>query len=477
MQQLGINLDKSLSKNGGDFINDNYIEELLKNSTEDKVRYREIFAKAQGNNPLTLEETAQLLAIKSPEGKEELFNAARELKKQIYGNRIVLFAPLYIGNYCVNNCAYCGFRKEASNTIRKTLSRDELIKEVTQLEDEGQKRLILVFGESPKYTPEYIAECTKIVYSVHSKNGAIRRVNINAAPLDIKGYQIVKSAGIGTYQVFQETYHKPTYSKYHPKNTIKGDYLWRLDAMDRAYEAGIDDMGIGALIGLYDWKFEVMGLVSHAIHLKEKYGVGPHTISFPRIQPATDMTTDLPYITSDEDFEKLVAIIRLSVPYTGMIMTARETKEIRNKVIDFGVSQIDAGTRLEIGGYQKPKDSQQALNEEQFQIGDTRKLEDVVYWLLQNDYIPSFCTSCYRAGRTGEHFMEFAIPGFIKKFCTPNALLTLVEYLEDYASEKTKIEGYRLINKELDQMPDSAYKQNIIKKIEQAKSGERDLRV
>ncbi len=477
MKLSGIELNKSLSKGAVDFIDSEKLHSLIKSTKEDKGHYREIFAKSLSKTPLTLQETAALLAITSKEGLEELYNAARELKKVIYGNRIVLFAPLYIGNHCVNDCAYCGFRKSSHNTVRRTLTEEQLVKEVISLENEGHKRLILVFGESPLYSPEYIAGCVSKVYSVRSGKGAIRRVNINAAPLDVDGYKIIKAEGIGTYQIFQETYHKETYAKYHPANTIKGDFMWRLDGLDRAFEAGIDDLGIGALVGLYDWRFETLGLVSHAIHLKEKFGVGPHTISFPRIQPATDMNLPLPYKTTDEEFKRLVAILRLSVPYTGMIMTARESPAIRNEVIHFGVSQIDAGTRLEIGGYEKPKGSTQNLNEEQFQVGDTRNLDEAIRWLMSEDFIPSFCTSCYRAGRTGEHFMEFAIPGFIKKFCTPNALLTLIEYLEDYASAQTKAEGYRLIEKELAQMEEGTFKQGIRKKIEAAKAGERDLRV
>jgi iron-only hydrogenase maturation rSAM protein HydG len=335
------------------------------------------------------------------------------------------------------------------------------VSEVENLEKYGHKRLILVFGESPKYTPEFIADCVKECYRVKVGNGEIRRVNINAAPLDVEGFKVVKEAGIGTFQVFQETYHKETYSKYHPAEDIKGDYLWRLNAMDRAFEAGIDDMGIGALFGLYNWKYEVLGLVSHAIHLKTKHGVGPHTISFPRIQPASDLNIDLPYKVSDNEFKRIVAILRLAVPYTGLIMTARESKEIRDDVIEFGVSQIDAGTKLEIGGYKNQKGDNQNINKEQFVIGDTRELDDVIYWLLTKGYLPSFCTACYRMGRTGEHFMEFAIPGFIKRFCTPNAILTVAEYLEDYASEKTKEAGYALIEKELKNIPDSTKKDQI----------------
>ncbi len=470
-----MKLNMELTKDAIDFIDDSYLTSLVENTEEDLVKAREIFAKSKRKQPLTVEETAVLLAIKSEEGLEELYATARELKRAVYGNRIVLFAPLYVGNLCVNNCKYCGFRSSSKETVRKTLTQDELVKEIYNLEDEGHKRLILVFGEAPRYTPEFIADCVKTCYATKKGNGEIRRVNINAAPLDIEGYKVVKEAGIGTFQVFQETYHKETYAKYHPADTIKGNYMWRLNAMDRAFEAGIDDMGIGALFGLYDWRFEVLGLVSHAIHLQSRYGVGPHTISFPRIQPAQGLNFDLPYRVTDEQFKQLVAVLRLAVPYTGLIMTARESKEIRDAVIEFGVSQIDAGTKLEIGGYQKDKAKEQELNKEQFQIGDTRELDDVICWLLERGFLPSFCTSCYRVGRTGEHFMEFAIPGFIKQFCTPNAMLTLAEYLEDYSSAKTKEVGYKLIYKTLEDMPESGQKQQIISKLEAIKNNKRDL--
>ena len=460
--------------NKEDFIDDALLESLISGTKEDPARVRQILAKSLSKEPLDLEETAALLAIKSPELKEELFETARELKRSIYGNRIVLFAPLYIGNHCINDCKYCGFRKSLRTTVRKTLSDTELVEEITALENIGHKRLILVYGESPLYSPEFIAHTVKLCYGTKVGHGEIRRVNINAAPLDVEGYKTVKAAGIGTFQVFQETYHKPTYAAMHPANTRKGDYLWRLTAMDRAFEGGIDDMGIGALFGLYNWKFEVLGLVSHAIHLREKFGVGPHTISFPRIQPANGLHLDLPWKVSDEDFMHLVAVLRLAVPYTGLIMTARENEAIRSRVMKFGVSQIDAGTRLEIGGYNQASDGQE-LDREQFQVGDTRDLDSVIRWLMENDYIPSFCTSCYRLGRTGEHFMEYAIPGFIGRFCTPNAILTLSEYLEDYSSPRTKEAGRALIERELAKMPEGEKKEIVKQRIEKIKNGQRDL--
>jgi len=464
---------RGLTKGAEDFIDDTKLHSLISDSKEDIYHIRDIFDKSRAKEPLSIEETAALLSIRSPEALEELFETAKELKRSVYGKRIVLFAPLYIGNNCINDCTYCGFRKELRTTVRKTLSKEELILEVEQLEREGHKRLILVYGEHPKYTPEFIADTVRTCYGVKVGNGEIRRININAAPLTKEGFSIVKEAGIGTFQVFQESYHKETYSKYHLSGT-KSDYMWRLNSMDRAYEGGIDDVGIGALFGLYDWRFEVLGLVSHSLYLQKKYGVGPHTISFPRIQKAHGMDFDLPWRVGDEQFKQLVATLRIAVPYTGLIMTARESPAVRDAVMEYGVSQIDAGTRLEIGAYQKERKEVQELDKEQFEIGDQRGLDSVIHWLLSRDFIPSFCTSCYRLGRTGEHFMEYAMPGFIGRFCTPNALLTLAEYLEDYSTDTTKEEGYRLIAQEIAHM--EVHKQiDVEEKINEIKRGKRDL--
>lgn len=459
-------MDMTLSKGAIDFIDDAYIFRLLEQK-EDAGRVREVLAKSLEKKALSLEETAALLAVKSPELLEEIYQAARKLKREVYGNRIVLFAPLYIGNHCVNDCLYCGFRRSLTSTVRRTLSDAELVQEVKSLEAEGHKRLILVYGESPAYSPEFIAHTVEVVYATKNGHGEIRRVNINAAPLDIEGFKTVKQAGIGTYQIFQETYHKATYAQYHPANTLKGNFMWRLDGMDRAYQAGCDDMGIGALFGLYDWRFEVMGLVSHALHLQGRYGVGPHTISFPRIQPANGLDLALPYQTTDAQFKQLVAVLRLAVPYTGLIMTARESPAVRDEVMEFGVSQIDAGTRLEIGAYHEKESitDAQKLEKEQFQIGDNRTLDEAIGWLLSRDFIPSFCTSCYRVGRTGEHFMEYAIPGFIGRFCTPNAIMTLAEYLKDYAGERTRKEGEALIARELAKMPEDEMKRSLVERL------------
>jgi 2-iminoacetate synthase len=341
------------------------------------------------------------------------------------------------------------------------------------LEDMGQKRLILVYGEHPKYTPEFIANTVRTVYQVKKGRGEIRRVNINAAPLDMKGFKTVKEAGIGTFQVFQETYHRGAYSIYHTGG-VKKDYDWRISALDRAQEAGIDDVGIGALFGLYDWRFEVLGLIRHVNHLEAVYNVGPHTISFPRLKRASNVTYDQKWMVSDEEFTRMVAILRLAVPYTGLILTARESASIRDEVLQFGVSQIDGGTRIEMKAYsegEKPQD----LDSEQFEISDNRSLAEVMNELIEHDYLPSFCTACYRTGRTGEHFMEFSVPGFIKRFCTPNAMLTMAEYLEDYAQNGTREKGYRLIHKNLEEMEKGTIRSSLEERLEMVRNGARDL--
>ncbi len=463
-----------LSKHAIDFIDDSSIEQVIASSKEDPVRVREIIAKSLEKIPLSVEETGALLAADSDDLAEEIFDAARELKKSVYGNRIVIFAPLYIGNHCINDCQYCAFRKSLRTTVRKTLSEGELRDQVEALEDAGHKRLILVFGEHPDYTPEFMARTVRNTYAIKKGRGEIRRVNINAAPMDMDGYRILKEAGIGTYQIFQESYHHATYRKVHPPQTHKGDYLNRLDGLTRAWEAGCDDVGIGALFGLYDWRFEVLGLVTHSLFLTHRFNCGPHTISFPRLRPAHGVKLDNRYLVNDRDFKRLVAILRLAVPYTGMILTARETPEMRREVMEFGVSQIDAGTRIELAGYTKKGD--QELHKEQFEIGDIRPMDEILKELIDTGYIPSFCTACYRLGRTGEQFMEFAVPGFIQNFCTPNALLTLTEYLEDYAPESTRLAGRRIIQRELKGITDPAIHAEVTDRLKRIRDqGERDL--
>lgn len=456
------------------FIDADEIWGILDRVKPDKQRVREVIARSLDKQRLSLEETAVLINADDPELIEEIKNGARELKKRVYGNRIVLFAPLYIGNHCVNNCKYCGFKASNKFAVRRKLTDEEIIRETEALEENGQKRLILVYGEHPMYSPEYIAHTVKLVYGVKKGNGEIRRVNINAAPLDIEGFRTVKDSGIGTYQVFQETYHPEAYKLYHPSGP-KRDYNFRLTSLDRAQEAGLDDVGIGALFGLYDWRFEVMGLVRHTNHLEAVYNVGPHTISFPRIKDASEFDIDPKYSVSDEEFVKLVAILRLAVPYTGMILTARESPEVRTEVMQYGVSQIDGGTKLEIGSYSSTLNEEQNLNKEQFKVNDPRSLGEVIEELLDNEYLPSFCTACYRLGRTGEHFMEFSVPGFIKRFCTPNAILTLTEYLVDYAKPEIVEKGWKVIEKNLNEINSEQQIEEVKRRIERIKQGERDL--
>ncbi|HLP74047.1 MAG TPA: [FeFe] hydrogenase H-cluster radical SAM maturase HydG [Bacteroidales bacterium] len=454
------------------FIDPDEIWDLINKTRPDRNQVRDVIAKSLDKQRLTLAETAVLVNAAGTELGDEIKEGAKTLKQKVYGNRIVLFAPLYVGNRCTNNCQYCGFRVSNREAVRKTLSDDQIIKEVEALEENGQKRLILVYGEHPDYSPEFIAHSVKLVYGVKKGHGEIRRVNINAAPLDIEGFRIVGSAGIGTYQIFQETYHPEAYKWYHLGGKKK-DYEYRVTALDRAQEAGIDDVGIGALFGLYDWRFEVLALVRHTNHLEACYNVGPHTISFPRIKAANNIISDL-YETSDEDFKRVVATLRLAVPYTGLILTARENPDVRREVMQYGVSQIDGGTKLELGSYSDTHNEEQDLNREQFKINDSRSLAEVIDELLENDYIPSFCTSCYRMGRTGEHFMEFSVPGFIKRFCTPNAILTLSEYICDYGQGETVQKGWKVIEKNLEKL-EAPVAATTRQKIERIKQGERDL--
>ncbi len=464
----------NLSECAVDFIDENYIMGLLAGKKPDVSHVREIIAKSLAKEALSAPETATLLLADTPELNEEIYETARQLKKNVYGNRIVLFAPLYIGNNCINDCSYCAFKRSNTLAIRRTLTDGEIRQQVEALESKGHKRLILVFGEHQAYDAEFIAQSVRTVYETRVGHGEIRRVNINAAPLDHEGYRTVKAAGIGTYQIFHETYHHDTYARIHPANTRKGNYLYRLDGLSRAFEAGCDDVGLGVLFGLYDWRFEVLSLVTHALHLQERYNVGPHTISFPRLRPASGVDLDEKYLVDDEHFKKLIAVLRLAVPYTGLILTAREKAELRRECMSFGVSQIDAGSRIELGGYTEAGDAQ-VMEREQFSLGDVRSLDEVMRELMTDGYVPSFCTSCYRVGRTGEHFMEFSIPGFIKEFCTPNALLTLEEYLADYASPETRVIGARLIAEELAKLPGGDTKDDLVARLAGIKErGEHD---
>ncbi|MBV1771975.1 MAG: [FeFe] hydrogenase H-cluster radical SAM maturase HydG [Pseudodesulfovibrio sp.] len=469
--------DSSLSEGLENFIDEKVIRtEMEKANNPAPGLIREILAKAGERQGLDPDEAAALLGNRDRDLDEAIFETARTIKKGIYGNRLVVFAPLYITNECGNQCRYCGFNAKNSDLDRRTLTSEEIRREVTVLEDLGHKRLLLVYGEHPRLGPDWIAQTVRDVYAVTSaKSGEIRRVNINCAPLHVEGFRKLHEVGIGTYQCFQETYHRPTYEKLHVAGP-KTDFLWRLHAMHRAQEAGIDDVGMGALFGLYDPIFEVLGLLHHARRLELDWGVGPHTISFPRLEPAlnSDIAFNPPYPTTDHEFKKIVAVLRLAVPYTGLILTTRETAAMRKELLEVGVSQLSGGSRTYPGAYSDPEYDRPDV--QQFCIGDSRSLDEVIRSIVgDHGYVPSWCTACYRLGRTGEHFMELAKTGFIQKFCLPNGLLTFKEYLEDYASEETKQVGEALIRHEIENYPDLDRKSLLTDRMTRMEAGERDL--
>ncbi len=467
-----------------DFIDQDKIRRLLISSERPGTQMvRDILKKSESIQTLTLEETAALLNVTDRDLWEEMKEKAGQIKQKVYDNRIVTFAPLYMSNLCVNNCLYCGFRKDNWQTKRQMLTLDEVRKETEVLAGEiGHKRLIVVYGEHPESDIDYMASTIKAIYQVKTKTkrafGQIRRVNVNAAPLSIENLKILHQVGIGTYQVFQETYHRPTYRAVHPQGTLKSDYQWRLYCMHRAFEAGVDDVGIGVLFGLYDWRFEVLGLLSHARELEEKFGIGPHTISFPRLEEAANspFTRHPAYKVSDEDFEKLIVIIRLSVPYTGMILTARETPAIRRKVISLGCTQTDASTRIGIGAY-SDRYTEQEGKRQQFFLGDTRSLDEVIRDLAEMGYITSFCTAGYRCGRTGKCIMDLLRKGEERWFCKLNAVLTFEEYLQDFADEETRLVGKKLVEKEAKEIEEKIpkLKSRFREYLTRIGNGERDL--
>ena len=420
---------------------------------------------------LTHREASVLLACEIPEKVEEMYKVAEEIKLAFYGNRIVLFAPLYLSNYCVNGCVYCPYHLKNKHIARKKLTQEEIRQEVIALQDMGHKRLALETGEDPVNCPiEYVLESIKTIYGVHHKNGDIRRVNVNIAATTVENYRKLKEVGIGTYILFQETYHKESYEKLHPTGP-KHDYAYHTEAMDRAMEGGIDDVGLGVLFGLDKYRYEFAGLLMHAEHLEAVHGVGPHTISVPRVKKADDIDpTQFDNGISDDIFEKIIACIRIAVPYTGMIISTRENEEVRTKALRLGISQTSGASRTSVGGYteeERPHDS------EQFDVSDQRTVDEVVSWLMDNGHIPSFCTACYRAGRTGDRFMSLCKSGQILNCCHPNALMTLAEYLEDYASPKTKEQGYALIEKELLKIPNEKNREICRKNIEAIRSSDR----
>ncbi len=460
-----------------DFINERNISSLLEDKRLTDLSLQKDTLKRSGEaKGLTLRESAALLNIHSNDLLDELFHTAREVKEKIYGNRLVLFAPLYVTNTCINNCLYCAFRRDNTLLKRKTLTVDEIKSETEFLVEQGHKRILLVAGEHPKKSNlQFIHDAIGAIYSIHLNGGNIRRVNVNTAPLSIDEFKILKSFGIGTYQCFQETYHYGTYRQMHPSGP-KHDYSWRLYAMDRALQAGIDDVGIGALFGLTDYKFETLAVLSHAFNLDDRFGVGPHTVSIPRLEPAFNvpLSHKPPFAVDDLSFKKLVAVIRLAVPYTGIILTTREQPELRRELFKLGVSQISAGSRTSPGTYKESRDSVEEYEMEQFQLGDHRTLDEVVKDCCELGFMPSFCTACYRSSRTGDRFMELAKSGNIGKLCVPNAISTFKEYVIDYASGITKKVAADFIAKEMEKLNGVA-KLKTLKMLERVETGERDV--
>lgn len=455
------------SKCADDFINHEEILDTLKYADENKGNVELIDAlieKAKLRKGLSHREASVLLACGIEEKNQEIFRLAEQIKKDFYGNRIVMFAPLYLSNYCVNGCTYCPYHMKNKHIARKKLTQEEIRREVIALQDMGHKRLALEAGEDPVHnTMEYYLECINTIYGIKHKNGAIRRVNINIAATTVDNYRLLKEAGIGTYILFQETYHKESYLELHPTGP-KHDYNYHTEAMDRAMEGGIDDVGLGVLFGLDKYRYEFAGLLMHAEHLEAAFGVGPHTISVPRLKRADDIDPGQFDNGIDDDiFAKLVACIRISVPYTGMIISTRENQATRERVLHLGISQISGGSRTSVGGYYEPEPEDE--KSEQFDVSDTRSLDEVVRWLMQMDYIPSFCTACYREGRTGDRFMSLCKSGQIQNCCHPNALMTLKEYLMDYASPETKAIGDKLIEKEVLNVPNEKARAVVIENL------------
>lgn len=465
------------SRHAEDFINHGEILESIR-FAQDNKRNREyietLIEKAKDLKGLNHREALVLLECEEEDLNQKMYALAREIKQRFYGNRIVMFAPLYLSNYCVNGCTYCPYHAKNKQIARKKLTQEEIVREVTALQDMGHKRLALETGEDPVNSPiEYVLESIRTIYGIRHKNGAIRRVNVNIAATTTENYRKLKEAGIGTYILFQETYHKENYEKLHPTGP-KHDYRWHTEAMDRAMDAGIDDVGIGVLFGLNTYRYDFAGLMMHAEHLEKVFGVGPHTISVPRIRNADDIdAASFENAVSDELFAKMVAVIRIAVPYTGMIISTRESQATREKVLDLGVSQLSGGSRTSVGGYAAPEEAEHS---EQFDVSDTRTLDEIVNWLLELGYIPSFCTACYREGRTGDRFMSLVKSGQIANCCQPNALMTLQEYLEDYASEETRRRGEAVIQRELEKVESDKIRAAAARNLEEIRHGKRDFR-
>ena len=465
------------SPHAADFIDDGEIQETLRYAREhknDAALIDSILAEAENCKGLSHRDAAVLLECDLPDKVDAMFSLAKKIKEKFYGNRIVMFAPLYLSNYCVNGCVYCPYHAVNKHIARKKLSLDEVRRETIALQDMGHKRLALETGEHPTMNPiEYVLDCIKTIYSIKHKNGAIRRVNVNIAATTVENYARLKAAGIGTYILFQETYHKKTYEELHPTGP-KHDYAWHTEAMDRAMEGGIDDVGLGVLFGLNLYRYDFVGLLMHAEHLEASKGVGPHTISVPRIRPADDIDPKhFSNAISDDVFEKIVALLRIAVPYTGLIISTRESKEARERVLKLGVSQISGASRTSVGGY---ADGGEEEDSAQFEVNDNRTLDEVVRWLLEQGHIPSFCTACYREGRTGDRFMQLVKAGQIANCCGPNALMTLKEYLMDYASEATREIGGAVIARELEKIPNPKVREIARRNLIAIEHGKRDFR-
>ena len=466
------------SEHAAEFIHDGEIRATLEWAREhrnDRALIEEILAKAEEGKGISHREAAVLIEVEDKEIEERIFAIARRLKEQIYGNRIVMFAPLYLSNHCVNGCVYCPYHAKNKTIPRRKLTQEEIRREVIALQDMGHKRLALETGEHPKLSPiEYVLESIDTIYSIHHKNGAIRRVNVNIAATTVENYTKLKDAGIGTYILFEETYDRATYEALHPTGP-KSDWAYHTEAMDRAMLGGIDDVGVGALFGLSNYRYDVVGILMHAEHLEARFGVGPHTISVPRIRPADDIDPkDFPNAVTDEVFRRIVAVLRIAVPYTGMIVSTRESKRSRELVLDVGVSQLSGGSKTSVGGYAEGIEN--AEESAQFDISDERTLDEIVGWLLELGYIPSFCTACYREGRTGDRFMSLAKRGLIGNCCAPNALMTLAEYLEDYASPRVKVEGYKMIDRLQQIIPSDKVRRITEENLKAILEGKRDFR-
>ena len=454
------------------FIDREKLYNLIEGNVPTEQEFQTVLQKARKLKGLSLEDVALLLRVKDTAHIHEIMEVAKYVKEEIYGRRLVLFAPVYTGNVCVNNCLYCAFRRDNKSLKRKVLNMEELAQETKTLLREGHKRLLLICGESPRNDINYICEAIRATYAVREGKNYVRRINVELAPMSVEDFRKLKQEHIGTYVCFQETYDREAYHKYHPGDTPKGDYENRLLVMDRAMEAGIDDVGIGVLFGLVDYRFEVLALMEHAAHLEAIFGCGPHTVSVPRIEPAdgSELSESVPFPVSDDDFKKIIAIIRIAMPYTGIILSTRENDAIRNELINYGISQVSAGSRTNPGAYSEDEGSGS-----QFSLGDHRSLDEVISDMIDGGYIPSFCTGCYRMGRVGNDFMDLAKPGLIKQYCMPNALFTFKEYLLDFASEETRTKGIQLIDKLLENINQKQLKSNIEENIKKIDAGERDI--